>query len=344
MGAAARALVAFGLVALTACGSMHIDHKVAIATGYVPWAPLAPTGASIEAPTVAPQPPYPIPAGTPSCTGSQLTGMIGYTHPYPGGNINLPIVFRDRASTDCVVEGYPDLSVLDASGRVLAAVKGSVGEGTDIPNGPVVPILARAGTPALRFVDGLVPSVAGQLLVNLSWYDCTRPRATTLVVELPTGGGHLRMPFPESAGYYMLCDTDHSYRALNRGPFSPAGIEWPPDLHRYIKASVTIDPPAPVKAGAPLVFYVTVANQDTIDYVLDPCPDYVSILGRKAVVMDYRLNCAPVGRIPPGASVKFQMRMDTPKELQPGEYRLEWSIADSRLTSVVTTVQVEMTT
>jgi hypothetical protein len=98
-----------------------------------------------------------------------------------------------------------------------------------------------------------------------------------------------------------------------------------------------------VKAGAPLVFYVTVSNHDSIDYVLDQCPDYVSFLGPKTVVMEYRLNCGPVGRIAPGASVKFQMKMDTPKALQPGDYKLWWSLNDFRIQDGYPTAHVQVT-
>ena len=149
--------------------------------------------------------------------------------------------------------------------------------------------------------------------------------------------------FPVSGAYYMLCDTQPSYRALSRGPFSPAGMSWPPDPHRYLDVAATIDASSPVKAGTPLVFYVTVSNQDTIDYVLDPCPDYTVFLGPKTVIWQYRLNCAPIGRIPPGASMKFQMKLDTPKGLAAGDYKLWWSLNDFRITDGHPTAQVQVT-
>jgi uncharacterized protein DUF4232 len=342
MGAYGRALVGIGLIALTACGSVRIDHKVAVATDYVPWLPLKASDALIEAPTVPPSPPYPIPAGTPSCVASQLEGVIGHAGGATGGNIDLPILFRDKGSSDCVVDGFPDVSVLDAAGAVLATARGSVGQGTYFDDGPVVPVLAKSGTPKLPVSDAGVVAKPGQLFINLSWYDCKRPKARTLLVDLPDGGGRFGLAFPVSGAYYVLCDTEPSYRALNRGPFSPAGIEWPPDLHRYIDASLTIDQPAPVEAGAPLVFYVTVSNHDSIEYVLDQCPDYIAFLGPKTVVMKYRLNCAPVGRIAPGASVKFQMKMDIPNALQAGDYKLSWSLIDFRIESDHPTAQVQV--
>ena len=343
MGRRVRLLVALCAAATVACGAAaRIDHQVASRT-YVPWAPLKASAANPpEAPETNPVPPYPIPSGTPSCTASQLEAMIGYANPYPGGNVNLPIIFRDRASRDCVVEGYPDLTVLDATGRVLASVKGAAAQAAAIPSGPVVPIVARAGTPALKFVDGQVPSSAGQLFIDVAWYDCRRPQASTLAVDLPNGGGRLSVAFPERGGYYMLCDTSPSYRALLRGPFGPTGIQWPPDLHRYISNSISIASPAPVKTGASLVFFVTVANNDTIDYVLDPCPNYNVFLGPKTVIWEYSLNCAPVGRIRAGSQETFEMRLAVPKGVAAGEYVLQWSLIDFRITSITATSHVEV--
>ena len=139
--------------------------------------------------------------------------------------------------------------------------------------------------------------------------------------------------FTNVGAYDTLCDTQPSYRALFRGPFSPAGIQWPPDLHRYITTALSINAPTSVKAGTTLVFYVTVSNQDTIDYSLEICPDYHVFLGAKAVVVQYMLNCGPVGRIPPGAEVKFEMKLDVPKHITPGPYALQWGLADFRITT-----------
>ena len=344
MGRAGRALFVVGIIALTSCGAARIGHQAAANNDYVPWEPLKPSRTEIQAPAIPASPPYAIPAGTPRCRASQLEGVVPLgARGYPGGNVGLPVVFRDKASTDCVIDGFPDVTVLDAAGRVLAAAKGPAGEGTYFNDGPVIPILAKSGTPALQPTDA-APAAKGQLFVNMSWFDCKRPKAKTLIVDLPNGGGRLNVAFPVTGGYYMLCDTDRSYRALNRGPFSPAGIEWPPDLHRYIAASDTMDAPASVRAGDPLVFYVTLSNRDTIDYVLDPCPDYIAFLGPKKVVTEYRLNCAPVGRIPPGVSKKFQMRLETPKDLAAGDYVLYWALSDFRINiQQPTTTHIQVT-
>jgi hypothetical protein len=31
--------------------------------------------------------------------------------------------------------------------------------------------------------------------MNMSWYDCRQPQAAVLVLDLPAGGGRLRVPF-----------------------------------------------------------------------------------------------------------------------------------------------------
>jgi hypothetical protein len=145
--------------------------------------------------------------------------------------------------------------------------------------------------------------------------------------------------FAVAANYYMLCDSDPTYKAINRGPFSPVGIDWPPGP-RYLQVVITLKAPAHVKAGTTLTYFVTIANADTVDYVLNPCPDYTEFLGPKLVVAQYRLNCAPVGRIKPTEAVTFEMRMPIAKSVPAGNYKVMWSLADGRVGQPFATADV----
>ena len=341
MGVVARVLVLLSFLATAACGPARPAATAAVTTEYVPWAELKPGHALPQAPQMSPSPPYAIPPGTPTCTAGRLEGVAGHANGATG-NVNMPILFRNRSAADCVVEGFPDVTVLDLAGRILASARGTAGRGTYFDDGPVLPILVKAETAALAST-GSGAAAAGQLFINLSWYDCRRPPAASLAVDLPNGGGRLTVRFPMVAAYYMLCDTQPSYQALVRGPFSPAGIQWPPDLHRYISTSLAIDVPASVKAGTTLVYYVTISNQDTIVYDLDPCPDFMALLGPKTVVDQHMLNCAPVGHVAPGSRVKFQMRTEIPRTIPAGGYELTWSLADFRITQQRVTARVTVT-
>src|SRR5438874_13595811 len=109
MGASGRALLAIGLLALTACGSVH--PQAAGSTSVVPWLPLHTGGVFPTPPSPSPVPPDPIPAGTPACTASQLeAAVVGQSG--AGQNVTTPVVFRNRSSVVCYVSGYPDVSVL----------------------------------------------------------------------------------------------------------------------------------------------------------------------------------------------------------------------------------------
>ena len=326
MGAAGRALVAIGLLALMSCGSVH--PQSASSTSAVPWLPLPTSGVFPTPPNPTPAPPFPIPPGTPTCAASQLRGETGGSSAATGSNVDLPIIFRNGGSTDCVVEGFADVTVLDSRGGVLAQAAGMTGRGTYFNDGPVVPVLLRA--------------TGGQVFMNLTWYDCRNPRASQLAVDMPGNGGRLLVKFPVTGRYYMLCDSDPHYAALARGPFSPVGIEWPPGP-TYISVDISINAPPQVKAGSTLVYDVTITNTDHLDYRLSPCPDYNEFLGPKMVVGSYRLNCAPVGKIAPGASVTFEIHMTIPKGIPLGPTTLMWGLGDGRITSHTVTAPLVVT-
>jgi len=76
---------------------------------------------------------------------------------------------------------------------------------------------------------------------------------------------------------------------------------------------------------------VTVKNTSQSDYRLDPCPNYVEILGAKNPVAEYQLNCSPVGHIAPGVAVKFEMRMTLPSTVPLGTTQLQWALIDGRV-------------
>jgi hypothetical protein len=73
---------------------------------------------------------------------------------------------------------------------------------------------------------------------------------------------------------------------------------------------------------------------------LRPCPDYVQILGAKEAVSEYALNCAPVGHIGPGSTVKFEMRIALPLSLAAGPDQLQWALHDARLATTMAWTQI----
>jgi len=326
-----RASNLLGLVAVAAliggCGSTSADVA---SHSYVPWLPLAPNHQYIDAPPVKPPT---LPAGTPECKASQLEGeSLG--EGAAAGNVNMPLQLRNRSGSACYVHGYPDVTVLDASGRVLARGLGADGRGTFFGDGPDVPVLLPPGTPNLPAPRLPIDStnLKGQAFMNFSWYDCPPlPQADHLALDLPDGEGRLVIPFALQAYYSAACGNGQPQGpAVFRGPFSATGVPWPPTADT-IPVATSISAPHSVSRGATLIYFVTIRNDGSRNYELQPCPDYFEFLTGIKNGPSYQLNCSPVGLIAPGRSVKFEMRMPIPSGQPAGSSYINWGLQDGRI-------------
>ena len=270
-----------------------------------------------------------IPSGTPECSASQLEVIAGMGGGATG-HTNMPIDFRNRGSSTCFVQGYPDITIRDSTGKILAQANGTSGRGTffDV-TGWVEPVLMDPGTQFATAVR-LTP-LRGQAYVNIEWWDCAGATAARIDVVLPDGGGTLSPNYAVRAGYSPGCDGGSLPRSgVLRGQFIPTGFELPP--FQYLPVFLSIDAPKSAKRGSTLVYYVTIRNDSTTtDYRLTPCPDYVEILGLKRAIEEYRLNCGPAGDIMPGASVRFEMRLQIPPTMPVGLTSLRWMLNDFRI-------------
>jgi hypothetical protein len=348
---AAAALVV--VLAGAACGAQptagpSAQHRArpSPAASTIAWLPLPAAHHYPTAPTppATPRPPTPVPPGTPACQASQLEGAAAGEE-VATGNVNMPIVLRNRGAAACYLKGWADLSILDGRGHVLAAAAGRANRGTFFNDWPKVAVLMQPATPPLPARPGLgQPLRRGQAVMNLSWYDCRQPRAAMLVLDLPAAGGRLRVPFARRGAYSPACDNPGAKPAgtVARGPLSPAGFSWPP-APRYLDIGVDIHVPASVRRGATLAYQVTLTNRDHRSYRLDPCPDYNQFLGRKDVVASYQLNCQPVGAIAPGEQVTFQMQLAIPATTMTGPNKLVWALLDGRVATPVATAPLTIT-
>jgi hypothetical protein len=210
---------------------------------------------------------------------------------------------------------------------MLAEAVGDSGRGTFFADGPVVAVLILPDTPPPA------AGVRGQAFMNLEWFDCRQRQGSLLRLDLPDDGGRLSLP-PAGPGYSPVCDAPGhgADSGLQRGPLSPSGFPWPPHPE-LLPVLVTIQAPASVRRGTTLGYTVTLRNDGAEQYVLDPCPDYVEVVGAKQAASSYQLNCAPVGAIPPGEERTFAMRMDVPATLALGPTTLSWGALDGRLAS-----------
>jgi hypothetical protein len=306
---------------------------------YVPWVPLPETNVFPQPPSPPATPPVPIPPATPACKAAQLEGAV-IASSAATGHVNNPIVVRNTGSAACWLAGSADLRILDSAGHELAVVTG-VGGPSFFDDGPAVQVLLPPFTPPLPAPHQ--PLIRGQAFMNIEWYDCHETRAATLVLDLPNGGGSLRVPFDVQSPVSPVCDSGTmSPVGLLRGPFSPAGYTWPPGPV-YLTVDIAIAAPVSVKRGSTLVYFVTVRNADKVDYPLDPCPNYHELLAGKQAVGAYQLNCSTVHHIAPGASVKFEMRLTLPGDVALGPNRLTWALADGRLGAPYAQAPIDIT-
>jgi hypothetical protein len=321
MGAFGRMSVAAGLVALTACGSAP---KSGIANEYMPWLALQAAHQYVN-PAQSPPPAPSVPPGTPRCTAGQVEG-VGLASGVAAGNIDMPLLLRNKSGAACYVMGFADVTVLDATGHTVAQSSGFSGRGTFFADAPVTPVLMAATSPPLPRPFTTRDGSQGQAFMNFSWYDCTQPVASTLVIGLPEGGGSFLMPYPTGAATNPMCQGDGSSReAIFRGPLTAAGSLWP-----YIDVEVEVNAPRQAKAGSRLMYFVTVTNQSPHAYDLKPCPDYGQYI-LKSLVSTYQLNCKPVGSLAPGKSVTFEMRVDISASAATGASEIAWCLIDGRI-------------
>jgi hypothetical protein len=334
------ALVALGFVSIVACGP---ESEGPTSSGSVPWLPLPASNVYPAAPSPGLAPPIAIPAGTPACKAAQLEGsLLGMSA--ATGHTNTPVAIRNRGSAACYLSGYADLIILDALGHEVVVATGAATGETFFSDGPAVKVLMQPGTPPLHSTAAPPRKASrGQAFMNIEWYDCRGTRAASLTLDLPHASGNLTVAFDVAAPSSPVCDSSGmSAIGLRRGPLSPAGYTWPPEP-KLLKVDIAISVPATAKRGSTLVFTVTVKNADNVDYRLDPCPDYVEILGAKLAVASYQLNCKPVRHIPADASVKFEMRLDVPASLSAGPSELTWALSDGRLGTPLAHTPIEIT-
>jgi hypothetical protein len=74
----------------------------------------------------------------------------------------------------------------------------------------------------------------------------------------------------------------------------------------------------------PLHYTVTLINISGAPVVLAPCPSYTEIVGDKAALASYQLNCIAARVIPAGGSITFAMVLDLPASPPVDRQRMLW--------------------
>ena len=118
------ALVALAVVSVASCASPRALADTP--RSFVPWQPLPAAHQYVDPATSPPAAPA-VPPGTPRCVAAQMEG-VGLAGSAAAGNVDTPLLLRNKGTVSCYLRGFVDLTVIDRRGRVLANAAGAVGD------------------------------------------------------------------------------------------------------------------------------------------------------------------------------------------------------------------------
>jgi hypothetical protein len=319
----ARVLLALSVLILLA-GCENPPHPVPPESGsgpipgVIPWSPLTP---NLTPPPPA-QGPVPLPPGTPPCQATDITGVV-FAQNGAGGHIFIGIRLAGVSGGVCFLDGTPAIGLLDSSGHAIAFRQLPPFGATPQP-GPALIEPGPAPTPGL----GLT---VGQADLTIDWV--TQPEAcppgtqpvvpAKALIAIPAGG-ILTVAIPPEPGAYLCSGLGVGNF---EGPYVPVQSSPPPPL-----PAISMSVPSTGRIGVAFPYLVTLTNDHPQALDLSAlCPTYEeelipgdlqrggSPLGGKHL---YALNCRPVGLIPPGGAVTFQMVFLVPAGAAAGKYTL----------------------
>lgn len=278
--------------------------------------------------TVAGSPPAPSPSPTPTplavrfCVAADLGMREGRTGAAAGTEYTT-LVFTNRSTTECQLQGVPLVQILDSAGRPIVASQEILAGGD---GGPV------ALLPGVTDGGGITPAVPGQaqLSVGIASVLCLPRPGTALAVGLPNGGGRLTIPWNVAAYAGGDCGG-----GIYVPPFADALPHLPvPEPPSDFAIELVL--PASVAIGQTLKYQVRLTNVAGHDIAFTDCPGYVESTkgGTANFWVHYVLNCRPIGLFKSGETVtlamEFPMSGSSPVESfmtpRPGVNPIWWGL------------------
>jgi hypothetical protein len=282
--------------------------------------------APYDGPESTPTPTPDLAAMYPKCSSADLeVTFVGWN----SGDLGAQgwIVIRTKGAATCLLEGGPQLSLLDATGAVLGT-----GVGGDGPPPPAVlrPGLTEQSSAAPSegpLGPELVPGY-GYSSVRVSGFcDLSRP-ATALYAVFPDGA-KFRLAVPSLPA--SSC-TSSLGKNLGEGWFEsvdkPQATTLPTAWLQPILAL-----PAQAVVGQVTHFTVALQNNYPVPINLDPCPVYttrVTILTSSGhedsqLIQADTLNCSQVRTVAPKSAVIFAMQIPIPADAPPADsLQVDW--------------------
>jgi hypothetical protein len=253
-------------------------------------------------------PPYT--TGARPCTPADLSVRPG-SNGATAGTARLQVLFTNRSSTTCWLNGYPT-SVAGIAGTGAVTPLPAWHDGPPIDGAPTANIApGQSAEMDLSAADGCTAVLNGQhrIFPRLRFgLPGAAPGTTTGTV---TGSGD---------GFDTECGLGVSEFGVPADlPVSPA----PSPL------TATITAPSAARAGTTFSYRVTVNNPASKPFELSHCPSYAEYLGGAGgnVTRYFYLNCAAAPSIPAHGSVTFQMKLAVPASMKSmSSAKLDWQI------------------
>jgi hypothetical protein len=262
------------------------------------------------------------------CSSADLeVGFAGWTSGDLTDRAEGWLVIRTKGSVVCLLEGGPQVSLLDASGAVLGS-----GVGGDGPPPPAVLRPGLAKQPSAAPSNGplgpeLVPGYAYSSIDVSGYCDPVHP-AAAIDVAFPDGT-HFKFPVPTLP---VASCTSIMGQLIGEGWFQSVDRPQPTTLPASSLQPIVSLPQRAV-VGQVMHFTVALVNNYEVPISLDPCPGYtirVTILTSSGhedgqLVKAYTLNCGPVGTIAPKGSMSFDMQISIPADAPPSDdLQVDW--------------------
>jgi len=274
----------------------------------VPWSPAtaAPSPASTEASW---------PNG-PACQSDQFGTSASLDS--GGAGLGSYTIWNESAAPCSVGQGV-SVSIIDASGHALSVsttiasfppMCGGTG-GQCPPLGPTAPPWVFMPPSAANAQDGGVEA-------NLTWTNWCGPQPAqplTLLIKL---GADMVVRTTGMSAKVPACTNASKPSALVVAPVNISGA-WPTDPPAIPPDSLSarLELAGSAVPGQPFHYVVVLTNPTDSAITLTPCPTYQERLNTRSdpVVEEHVLNCAGVGAIASGQSVRFAMVIEVPASL-----------------------------
>ena len=227
----------------------------------------------------------------PLCRAGDLSVRVGRG----GLSGDTPVIFTNRGSTACQLQGIPRVRLLDSSGQVLSPLPTAM----DIAD--MAPVELSAD---VRDGGGITPVVAGQAQLTVFMpSDLCLPRPSVkLEIVLPSAAGEFAPDWPRPAYQGLDCSQRFFVSPfVSAIPLTPGPFPAPDFTLEYIL-------PVSVAISETLKYKVMLTNVSGRNIRFTTCPSYLEYLKGAAFLRTrYLLNCKPVGVFKSGETVTFAM-------------------------------------